>query len=51
MPSDKQRVNLTIPDEIYKQLQKYKKENGFYHDASACMSLIVKRLREEGYHA
>ena len=28
MPSDKKRINLTIPDELYVRLQAYKNEQG-----------------------
>lgn len=45
MPSDKKRINLTVPDEIYAQLQAYKKENGLESDATACLQLVVQQLR------
>mgnify|MGYP003227519599 CR=1 FL=1 len=38
MPSDKKRINLTIPDEIYKN------ETGIVNDATACLQLIVQQL-------
>ncbi len=44
MPSDKKRVNLTIPDELYARLQAYKTEQGISNDASACLQLIVQQL-------
>ena len=44
MPSDKMRVNLTIPDELYARLQAYKDEQGISSDASACLQLIVQQL-------
>ena len=44
MPSDKKRVNLTIPDELYARLQAYKAEQGISSDASACLQLIVQQL-------
>lgn len=44
MPSDKKRVNLTIPDELYVRLQSYKHEQGISSDASACLQLIVQQL-------
>lgn len=47
MPSTKKRVNLTIPDNIYEQLQKYKEENGLANDATACLQLVVKQLKAE----
>ena len=45
MPSTKKRINLTVPDIIYEQLQQYKDENGISNDASACLQLIVQQLR------
>ena len=47
MPSDKKRVNLTIPDNIYQQIQQYKEENGLANDATACLQLVVKQLKAE----
>lgn len=44
MPSDKKRINLTIPDELYVRLQAYKNEQGISSDASACLQLIVQQL-------
>lgn len=44
MPSDKKRINLTIPDELYARLQAYKNEQGISSDASACLQLIVQQL-------
>ena len=44
MPSDKKRINLTIPDELYVRLQAYKNEQGISSDASACVQLIVQQL-------
>lgn len=45
MPSDKKRINLTVPDAVYQQLQVYKESNGLTNDATACLQLIVQRLR------
>jgi len=45
MPSTKKRINLTVPDNIYEQLQKYKFENGLESDATACLHLVVKALQ------
>lgn len=45
MPSDKKRINLTIPDEIYERLQDYKAESGIVNDATACLQLIVQQLK------
>lgn len=47
MPSDKKRINLTVPDAIYEQLQKYKEENGLANDATACLQLIVRQLKSQ----
>ncbi len=47
MPSDKKRVNLTVPDAVYEQLQKYKEENGLANDATACLQLIVLQLKAQ----
>lgn len=45
MPSTKKRINLTVPEHIYNQLQIYKEQNGISNDASACMQLIVQQLK------
>lgn len=45
MPSDKKRINLTVPDEVYEKLQTYMKENGLSSDATACLQLVVQQLR------
>lgn len=44
MPTDKKRVNLTIPDTIYERLNSYKKKNGIASDAGACLQLITRQL-------
>ena len=44
MPSDKKRVNLTIPDDLYQRIQEYKQRQGVTNDASACLQLIVQQL-------
>ena len=49
MPSDKKRINLTVPDEIYEKLQAYMKENGILNDATACLQLVVQQLRNYDY--
>lgn len=50
MPSDKKRINLTVPDEVYQRLQAYMARNGIYQDATACMQLMILRLNaEEGW--
>lgn len=45
MPSDKKRINLTVPDEIYEQLQAYKAESGISSDATVCLQLVVQQLK------
>ena len=45
MPSTKKRINLTVPDDIYQQLQAYKGEYGLESDATACLQLIVRQLK------
>ena len=47
MPSDKKRINLTVPDDIYQDLQEFKSENGISNDASACLQLVIRQLRAE----
>ncbi len=44
MPSTKKRINLTVPDSVYEQLQAYKARNGLTNDASACLALIIQQL-------
>lgn len=44
MPSDKKRINLTIPDGLYERLQAYKAKNGIVNDATACLQLITQQL-------
>ena len=47
MPSDKKRINLTIPDNIYQQLQTFKADNGITNDATDCLQLIVQQLKAQ----
>lgn len=47
MPSDKKRINLTVPDEVYDRLQAYKEKNGITNDASACLQLIVQQMKAQ----
>ena len=47
MPSDKKRINLTVPEDIYQDLQEFKSENGISNDASACLQLVICQLRAE----
>lgn len=44
MPTDKKRINLTLPDEIYSRLQIYRSKYGIASDAGACLQLIVRQL-------
>lgn len=45
MPSTKKRINLTVPDAVYEDLQEYKAEQGITNDASACLQMVVQQLR------
>ena len=45
MPTTKKRVNLTIPDDVYDELQEYKQENALDSDATACLQLVKLQLR------
>lgn len=45
MPSDKKRINLTVPEDVYSKLQAYMSENGLVNDATACLQLVVQQLR------
>ena len=47
MPSDKKRINLTVPDDVYELLQKYKKNACISNDATACLQLIIQQLKAE----
>ena len=44
MPTDKKRVNLSIPDNVYDRLQAYRIKNGISSDAGACLQLIIRQL-------
>ena len=44
MPTEKKRINLTLPDEIYSRLQIYRSKYGIASDAGACLQLIVRQL-------
>ena len=44
MPTDKKRVNLTIPEEVYTRLQTYRTKYGISTDAGACLQLIIRQL-------
>ena len=47
MPSNKKRINLTVPDNIYEQIQAFKEENGLESDATACLQLVVRQLKAQ----
>lgn len=47
MPTEKKRINLTVPEHIYEKLQKFKEINGIESDAAACMQLVVKQLKAQ----
>lgn len=44
MPTDKKRVNLTIPEDVYDRLQAYRSKYAISTDAGACLQLIVRQL-------
>lgn len=45
MPTDKKRINLTIPDPIYQKLLAFKERNGISSDATACLQLVTQQLK------
>ncbi len=47
MPSEKKRINLTMPEDVYKRLRAYMEANGLYSDATACLQLVCLRLNTE----
>ena len=47
MPSDKKRINLTVPDDVYELLQDYKRSACISNDATACLQLIIQQLKAE----
>ncbi|NLU24653.1 MAG: hypothetical protein GXW99_08105 [Clostridiales bacterium] len=49
MPSDKKKINLTVPDEVYDRLQVYKEKNGITNNASACLQLIMQQMCRNGW--
>ena len=51
MPSRNKRVNLTVPDHLYKELQQYKEDHGILNDAAACLQLMVQRLHSLYQHS
>lgn len=49
MPSNKKRINLTVPDDVYEALQEFKEYNGVFFDATAVIQLVIVSLRRSGY--
>ncbi|NCB50250.1 MAG: hypothetical protein EOM54_00005 [Clostridia bacterium] len=47
MPTTNKRVNLTMTDEVYEKLQKYKEKSSIMSDATACLQLVVLQLRAQ----
>lgn len=47
MPTEKKRINLTIPDQIYQRLLAYKEKYGVSSDATACLQLITQQLNAQ----
>lgn len=44
MPTTNKRINITVPENLYKRIEAYKLKNGVSSDAAACIQLIVKQL-------
>lgn len=44
MPTEKKRVNLTIPEDVYARLQAYRTKYAIATDAGACLQLIIRQL-------
>lgn len=44
MPTEKKRVNLTIPEEVYERIANFRKKNSIPSDAGACLMLIQRQL-------
>ena len=44
MPTTNKRINITVPEQLYKRIEAYKLKNGVLSDAAACMQLIVRQL-------
>ena len=44
MPTEKKRVNLTIPEDVYERIAAFKKKNSIPSDAGACLMLIQRQL-------
>ena len=45
MPTKNKRINLTIPEDLYEEIQKFKQEYFIASDSSACLQLIKGRLK------
>ena len=43
MPTEKKRVNLTIPEDVYERLANFRKKNSIPSDAGACLQLIQRQ--------
>ena len=48
MPTTNKRINLTIPEELYEEIQAFKKANFITTDSAACIQLIKGRLKAFG---
>ena len=44
MPTEKKRVNLTIPEDVYERIANFRKKNSIPSDAGACLQLIQRQL-------
>ena len=44
MPTEKKRVNLTIPEDVYERIVSFRQKNGIPSDAGACLQLIQRQL-------
>ena len=51
MPTKKKRVNLSLSDQVYADLQEYKEKTGITNDATCCVLLITKQLHAEKENA
>ena len=45
MPTNNKRINLTVPEPLYKKIVAFREESGITSDASACIQLISAQLR------
>lgn len=44
MPTDKKRVNITVPEDVYERLQAFRAKYAISTDAGACLQLIIRQL-------